>query len=96
MRILCKITLPNPMRILCKITVPNPMRILCKITVPKSAEGLTIQLHKIRSAHFIILLGQGCKKTQFRRIRNVNEAIMDRGLSTTGRFGQEPKKVCGK
>jgi len=72
------------------------MRILYKITAPKPAEGLTIKLHEIRSSNFIILLEQGCKKAHFRRIRDVNEAIMDRDMSTTGRYGQEPKKVCGK
>ena len=61
------------------------MRILCKITVPYPTEGLTIQLHEIRSVHFIILLEQGCNEAEFKRIRDVNEAIMDRGLNTTER-----------
>jgi len=72
------------------------MRILCKVTVPKYAEDLTIQMHDIRSAHFIIIQEQGCKKAKFTKIRDVNEDIMDRSLSTTGRYGQEPNKVCGK
>jgi len=76
--------------------IPDSMRILCKIIVTKYAEGLTIQLHEIRSAHFIILLVQGCKKAEFTRIRDVNEDMMDRSLSTTGRYGQEPKKMCRK
>ena len=67
------------------------MRILCKITAPKSAEGLTTQLLDIRIALFIILLEQCCKKAEFWRIRDVNEAIMVRSPITTERYGQEPK-----